>query len=112
MVARKSGFFFQRRFCARLIFARVSSGSLRPLFQGGLRGLLGCPADTCSRSASRNHECCCRVPIRPPTIAHTTDLTGDAHAPTSASTVATADSGPVCGLELGAAAAVAPALPL
>lgn len=51
MVARRSGFFFQRRFCARLIFARVSSGILRPLFQGGLRALLGWPGITCGASA-------------------------------------------------------------
>lgn len=114
MVARRSGFFFQRRFCARLIFARVSSGSLRPLFQGGLRSLLGCPANTCGRCAS----CKSRVLLRYADVPfdhqkHTPPLLACGnHALTSASSVATADSGPDCGLELGAAAAVALLLPL
>jgi hypothetical protein len=114
IVARRSGFFFQRRFCARLIFARVSSGSLRPLFQGGLRSLLGCPANTCGRCAS----CKSRVLLHYADVPfdhqkHTPPLLACGnHALTSASSVATADSGPDCGLELGAAAAVALLLPL
>lgn len=53
---RSPGFFFQRRFCARLIFARVSSGMDSPLFQGGFRPLLGCPANTCRHELAAVHD--------------------------------------------------------